>query len=252
MSRINICYIDDKYLVRDKSSSDGSQTKYYMNNNWYKLDYYGGEGESEYLSSMLLSCTNLKENEYVNYDRLIINDVSGCVSPDFRQNSDEEFVTLYRLYQNVHGRDLAAVTSKMDYDDAIAYVINFVRNQTGLDITTYLANTFWLDRIILNTDRHFNNYGIIMYGDGYRVAPIFDNGKSLFTGLDIDMNSTAINDVVRKNYSKSFSPNYDLNYQHLKEFCTIDLNIGRIIELLSKQENTKQKRVLEYQLNKKL
>lgn len=49
--------IDEKYIVRDKSSSDGSQIKYNIDDNWYKVDYFGGEGETEHLALLLLCCT---------------------------------------------------------------------------------------------------------------------------------------------------------------------------------------------------
>ena len=248
MYEIENYYIEDKYLVRDKSSSDGSQIKYFVDGKWYKVDYYGGEGEAEYLASELLSCTNIDISKYVKYDRLIINDMPGCVSDDFRNDEEEEFVTLYRLYKNVYGRDLATVTSKMDYDDAIMYVIDFVKKQTGLDITTYLANTFWLDSIILNTDRHFNNYGIIMSPDGYREAPIFDNGKSLLTGHSIKSNSD-IDKVIKGAYSKSFSPNFRLNYNYLKEYCTVTVNKEKMVNMINTLEDTLQMKVFKYQLS---
>lgn len=252
MSNMKKCYIEDNYLVRDKSSSDGSQIKYYKDNKWYKIDNCGGEGESEYLSSILLSCTNLDSDKYVQYDKTLVNDKPGAVSNDFRKSPEDEFITLYRLYKNVHGRDLASVTAKMDYDDAIMYVINFVRNQVGLDITTYLANTFWLDAIILNTDRHFNNYGIIMSNDDYREAPIFDNGKSLLTGykdvLNDYVSNDSIKDAIKNVYAKSFSPSFDINYRFLKDYCTIKLDKTLIMEKLQGEEETLQRNVLLYQL----
>lgn len=51
MSSIKKIYIDDKYIIRDKSTSDGSQVKYFIDNRWYKQDYFGGEAESEYSKS---------------------------------------------------------------------------------------------------------------------------------------------------------------------------------------------------------
>ena len=53
-----------------------------------------------------------RKEEYIKY-----------VNSQLKEN--ESFITLYRLYKNVTGRDLAAVCSKMDYDDAIEYTINF-------------------------------------------------------------------------------------------------------------------------------
>ena len=248
MSDVKRIYLDEISLIRDKSSSDGAQTKYYSDNQWFKVDYYGGEAESECLATLLLDCTNLDKNSYVQYEKIMINESSGCVSRDFRKNDEAEFITLYRLYKNISGRDLAAVTSKMDFDDAIMYVIDFVKKQTGLDITRYLANTFWLDSIILNTDRHFNNYGVIMRGDEFREAPIFDNGKSLLTGMGVDLQEVGIENAVRKCYSKSFSPNFDLNADYLKQYCTISLDERKLQEVLATGENTVQMQVLKYQL----
>lgn len=45
--------LDSTYIVRDRSTSDGSQTKYNINNKWYKIDKNGGEAESEVLASIL-------------------------------------------------------------------------------------------------------------------------------------------------------------------------------------------------------
>ena len=242
--------IDEKYIVRDKSSSDGSQIKYFIDNNWYKVDYFGGEGETEHLASLLLSCTNLDKEKYVMYNTVTINGDPGCVSLDFRKDKADEFITLYRLYKNIYGKDLASVTSKMDYDDAIEYVIDFVKKAVDLDITSYLANIFWLDAIILNSDRHFNNYGIIMHGDKYMEAPIFDNGKSLLTGSKTDLKATTLTEAIGKVYSKSFSPNFTLNYNYLKKHCTIKLDREKIFELLKTKADSVQKQVLEHQLRK--
>lgn len=247
MSEISTVAIDERYLIRDKSSSDGSQIKYFFNNNWYKIDYYGGEATSERLASLLLECTNLESNKFVRYSQVCINGEAGCESRDFRNNDDEEFITFYRLYKNIYGHDLATITSRMDYDDAIKYVIDFIGRQTGLDVTTYLANTFWLDSIILNTDRHFNNYGILVSGEEYREAPIFDNGKSLLTGTDICYEDWLSG--TKKVYSKSFSPSFDLNYSFLKNHCSIELDKSKLKEELSKCGNSLQRKVLEHQLD---
>ena len=102
----------------------------------------------------------------------------------------------------------------MDYDDAIEYVINFVKTQTGLDIHEYLANTFCLDMLILNEDRHFNNLGIIYNGTSFRPAPIFDNGKSFLIG----------NQKGGKAYAKAFSPSFKTNYDYLKKYCTLKIS----------------------------
>ena len=39
--------IDERYLVRDSGTSDGTQIKYFKDNKWYKVDRYGGEAISD-------------------------------------------------------------------------------------------------------------------------------------------------------------------------------------------------------------
>ena len=58
-------------IVMVAGSSQGTQPKYYDKGYWYKDDYSGYEGKAEYLSSLVLSCSNI--NDYVRYDECMIN-----------------------------------------------------------------------------------------------------------------------------------------------------------------------------------
>lgn len=253
MSELKAIYIDPKFLYRDSSTSDGSQIKYNYNRKWYKIDRNGGEAESESLASLILECSSLQQNQYVHYDKVLINNDLGCVSDDFRTDiENEEFVTFYRLYKNINGRDLTSITSKMDYDDAIQYVISFIYDLTGLDITTYLANIFYLDEIILNTDRHFNNLGLIMYNNNFSPAPIFDNGNALLTGYNYDTTPTGIESCIKNVFAKTFSPKYSLNSNYLKESRTLIINKKKLLTKLSNYPDSPQKQVLLFQINRLL
>ena len=204
--------ISDSYLVRTSGTSDGTQDKYFKDNKWFKLDRYGNEGLAEYTASQILKLSGIFSKDYVEYTPCLINGKPGCYSTNFL-SENESFITLYRLYKNVTGRDLATVCSKMDYDDGIDYVINFVKEQTGVDIQEYLANTFILDEIILNEDRHFNNLGIIYNETDFRTAPIFDNGKSFLIG---NKRGSA--------YAKIFSPNFSINSEYLSKYATLKIS----------------------------
>ena len=118
--------ISDEYLVRTNGTSDGTQDKYYKDGLWFKLDRYGGEGLAETVASQILKESGLAPNLFVEYKPCLINGKNGCYSKNFLKEN-ESFITLYRLYKNVTGRDLATVTSKMDYDDAIEYTVNFIK-----------------------------------------------------------------------------------------------------------------------------
>ena len=223
--------IDSRYLITESGTSDGTQIKYYYENRWYKIDRYGGEGSCEELVSHILKLSDFDQDEYVSYKSVRINNENGCVGDDFL-SSDETFITLYRLHFNICGTDPAGVTSKMDYDDAIEYILDFVKKNTKLDISTYLANTFVLDALILNEDRHFNNLGLIYDGTGFRTAPIFDNGKSLFIGnMKYDPHKNMI-DNKSKSFAKAFSGSFELNRSYLESKSTLKLNIPAIKKYL--------------------
>ena len=222
--------IADDFLVRTSGTSDGTQDKYYKDGLWFKLDRYGGEGLAETAASLLLKESGLNQKAFVEYKPCLINGKTGCYSKDFLSNN-ESFITLYRLYKNVTGRDLATVCSKMDYDDAIEYVINFVKQQTKLDIREYLANTFLLDMLILNEDRHFNNLGIIYDGTQFACAPIFDNGKSFLIGNQRAKNFNTLEEKITTAYAKAFSPSFKTNYKYLKKNCTLKINSEAIKKL---------------------
>ena len=223
--------IENRYAITDKGTSDGTQIKYFKDNMWYKLDRYGGEGEAEELASIILKLSSYPQKKYVTYNRLLINGQSGCVSKNFLRK-DEQFVTLYRLYMNITGRDLAAVTQKMDYDDAIEFVLEFVLNSTEVDLREYLADIFTLDELILNDDRHFNNLGLLFDGMSFKPAPIFDNGKSLLVGNNGHV------------FAKAFSGSFSLNRSYLQNHATLKPNRRAILSYLDEHENEISSRAL--------
>lgn len=230
--------IEARYRVTDSGTSDGTQIKYLYHDKWYKVDRYGGEGACEELASVILDLSDYDKEKYVNYEQILINGEPGCVSENFLKNDNEVFVSLYRLHQNILGLDPAIVTSKMDYDEAIDYIIDFVRKNTEIDITEYLADIFALDALILNEDRHFNNLGVIYDGNSFRTAPIFDNGKSLFIGnMRFDPNESIANN--RKcAFAKAFSGSFVQNMRYLNKYISFVPNTEAIIRLLESRDLT--------------
>ena len=115
--------LGEEYLVNEKGTSDGNQDKYFKDGIWYKTDHFGGEGSHEFIASMLLNCSDLSSDEYVSYEQVMINGKKGCSSKSFL-NDNEEYVSLYRLHQNIKGNDIASVLQRMDFDDQAEYVIS--------------------------------------------------------------------------------------------------------------------------------
>ena len=88
-------------------------------------------------------------------------------------NKDTEFVTCYQIRNDMKRHD-----SMEDYEEYIKKLedngINNAREK--------VENMYILDFLIMNEDRHLNNFGIIRDVNTLKwidVAPIFDNGQSL-------------------------------------------------------------------------
>ena len=88
-------------------------------------------------------------------------------------NRDTELITAYQIRNNMKRND-----NIEDYEDYIN-----VLEQKGInDARIKLENMFILDYLIMNEDRHLNNFGIIRDVNTLKwldVAPIFDNGMAL-------------------------------------------------------------------------
>lgn len=88
-------------------------------------------------------------------------------------NKDTELITCYQIRNSMVRHD-----TKEDYEDYIRILEdNGIKNAREK-----IENMFILDFIIMNEDRHLNNFGIIRDVNTLKwldVAPIFDNGQSL-------------------------------------------------------------------------
>ena len=86
---------------------------------------------------------------------------------------DTEFITAYQIRNDMNRHD-----SIEDYDD----YVKLLESQGIEDARIKIENMYILDFLIMNEDRHLNNFGIIRDVNTLKwldVAPIFDNGQSL-------------------------------------------------------------------------
>ncbi len=59
---------------------------------------------------------------------------------------EEELVTFYRLYYNEFGKDLSKILAVMErMEERIEFVVQFIWQMCGLDVTDYLKKIFTLD-----------------------------------------------------------------------------------------------------------
>ncbi|MCD8019661.1 MAG: hypothetical protein LUF92_08820 [Clostridiales bacterium] len=198
--------LSGKALVMISGSSKGTQPKYYDNGYWYKLNQTGYEATAECLASLVLKNSNV--DNYVTYERCLINGKNGCRSESFLSEG-ETFLSFERLYNMTTGGNLSdKIMSIGSIKDRIDFVLDFVHDTTGLDCHDYLAYTLSLDALLLNNDRHFNNLGIIADSDGiFSYAPIFDNGCALLSNFSKFPPYETIEDNIEKVVGRPFSAN---------------------------------------------
>lgn len=86
---------------------------------------------------------------------------------------DTELVTCYQIRNNMKRHN-----NILDYEE----YIKKLEEQEIKDARIKMENMYILDFLIMNEDRHLNNFGIIRDANTLKwidVAPIFDNGESL-------------------------------------------------------------------------
>lgn len=96
----------------------------------------------------------------------------GCACRNFCDGSTE-FVSAYEIAYGHKKRN--------DQSEYEAY-IEFASSQ-GIDLRPFMEYQIATDFILTNTDRHFNNFGMLRDSDSLKLlgpAPIFDNGNCLF------------------------------------------------------------------------
>lgn len=211
MERLNNYILSPSAISMLSGSSKGTQAKYYDKGYWYKTNTVGSEGTAEYLASLVLSCSNIED--YVTYEKCMINGKPGCRSKNFLL-ADESYISIQRLYElYVGGQITDQIYTLSDVNERIRYVVDFVKDTTGLDIQDYLAKMLSFDALILNTDRHFHNIGVICNTktDTYRFAPVFDNGNSLLSNYTEFPFDISLEENIEHVIGKPFAAN--LEYQ---------------------------------------
>lgn len=230
-----------------QGSSKGTQPKYYENGYWYKVNNLGYEGYSEYLVSRVLECSNA--NNYVKYEQCTINGRSGCRSKSFI-GENESFLSFQRLYDLITGESLQERMRLIsEVADRIDFVREFVLENTGWDCSTYLSQILTLDMLTLNTDRHFNNLGLIVDSSKgeYKSAPIFDNGNSLLSDWD-RFDEKTMEENLEKVYGQPFSASLEM--QANKAGIGLMINYQKLHLILEKEPDSRGVEVLKYQLKR--
>ena len=138
--------IFEKDLLDDgRTSSKGNQIKARIGDTWYKCDYLGYEGLSEYLAAELMKKSNLNQNDYVSYEteEIVFKEkkMLGCKSKNFL-GEGESFITLEKLYKEKTGKSLYMEMFKLvEPSQRIEFLLNSISSYINrIDFLVYLIN----------------------------------------------------------------------------------------------------------------
>ena len=204
--------------IRDngRQSSKGNQLKWKNGSVWYKADYTGYEGLSEYMISHLLLKSTLNPEEYTLYDleqmKYKATVYNGVRSKDFVKD-DWQIITLERLFKNFFDESLyKSIYRIADYEERLRFLVNQVERITGLDgFGVYMNKLLTIDALFLNEDRHTHNIAVLMNGEGdFAYCPIFDQGAGLLsdTTMDYPLGGDVV-EYLRETKAKTFCDSFD-------------------------------------------
>lgn len=202
--------------TNERQSSKGNQLKWLNNDTWYKADYTGYEGLSEYMVSKLLKCSTLSGQEYVDYDTEEISynysRYLGCKSRNFLPDG-WMLITLERLFNNMYGHSLnKSIYSIEDYKGRIQFMVEQTIRITGLKaFGAYVSKLLTVDALFLNEDRHTHNIAVLMDNERkFHYCPIFDNGAALLSDTTMDYPlSVNVNKMINGAKAKTFCTDFD-------------------------------------------
>ena len=166
---------NDKSLRTPNNTTDGMLKKAWIIENGTRYLLKGGyknellQPFNEVLASEI--CTRLGFN-HVEYSIDTYKDIVVSKCPCFI-NKDTELITCHQIRS-----DMKRHNDINDYEE----YIKVLENHGIKDARIKLENMFIIDYLIMNEDRHLNNFGIIRDVNTLKwidVAPIFDNGQSL-------------------------------------------------------------------------
>lgn len=247
---------ESQLAPQTRQSSKGNQLKWQDEKYWYKADYTGYEGLSEYVISHLLQKTSLKEDEFVCYEMEEIQYKSqvfkGCRSINFLKD-DWQIITLERLFQGFTGESLNRCIYRIaDKEERLKFIVEQTERITGLrNFGEYMSKLLTIDSFFLNEDRHTHNIAVLMNGVGeYAYCPIFDNGAGLLADTTMDYPlSGDVYELAESAKSKTFCQDFDEQleiaeklYGQQIEFYFTRQDVIKILECVD-YEDTIKKRV---------
>lgn len=208
---MNTFHVNEDDCFMQSSTTTGNQRKYFRNNLYIKVDMFGYEGFAECLASELLKFIE-SDYSFADYSMCSISDGwttrNGCYSENFLYEN-ESLISLMRIIKCQVENVYEFFKQNRRYDLA-KRTIELVYHSTNLDISYYLAFILRFDAIILNEDRHLNNISVIYnrVEKSYKVSPIFDNGLSLLSDVNMYTFGKDLSRLMKMVSSRPFSKDF--------------------------------------------
>lgn len=232
---MNIYYASNEGDISLQSTSKGNQRKWVIGNKFLKADTMGYESIAEVLASELEMVVD--GIDFVNYSlcKVIENGkvFFACESDVFLSGGDR-LVSLERILSRYAGSEVKRdiLFKGLTGKNLVSKVVKICSDMTNLSeesIMMYLSNMIKLDAILLNEDRHTNNIAFIKGKEGYRLAPIFDNGLSLLSDLDCYPMGANISMLIRKVKSKPFSTDFKKQLGYFSSLPLLRIDYERLL-----------------------
>lgn len=217
----------------ERQSSKGNQLKWENDGIWYKADYTGYEGLSEYMISHLLKKSSLGEMEYVLYEpeeikyKTII--YKGAKSNNFLQDG-WQIITLERLFKNFFGESLYESLYRIDnHKKRFCFLVDQTERMTGLtQFGIYMNKLFTIDAFFLNEDRHTHNIAVLLNEKNeFAYCPIFDNGAGLLADTTMDYPiQEDVYSLMNQVHAKTICGDFDEQLDISEELYNINLKFS--------------------------
>lgn len=197
-----------------------------------KFDSKFREAEKEYSASVILHSSSIPCVLYEKSKETLNNQLRNCCICKSYLGSGEGAISLAKITQNIYiNRQESSVSY---YNKVISSIVNALHISPDV-AENYILTTVTVDYLLMNCDRHLNNFEFIEGIDGvWRPAPLFDFGQS-FLRRSTSMAMSEYVALERKFKTKPFSTNPErnlINIDYAKMVCSCMLNnIGDINKL---------------------
>lgn len=180
-------YIDEKLvggLLQYKNSKkyDGNTDKFgiTMNNIDYIVKYPKEKGDTSIFSEYVAS-NFIRGLGYNGHETFLAKDEGNIVVllKDFTNLG--EYLRSYKD-TNQSSEDTLITNKYYTYDDVLYMIKKHTKlsDEQKKNCLIQFWQMYMCDAILANRDRHHGNWGYIRGKSGYRIAPIYDNGSSLY------------------------------------------------------------------------